>query len=75
MTSYNPVNFIMLHMLQNCFTLPVLPINAYFHSVFLDYRSFYQYAIIYVRKKKFSCCKENLVCFVMLLYGTFNDNE
>ena len=27
-------------MLQKCFTLPILPLNAYFHSVCLDSRFF-----------------------------------
>ena len=38
-------------MLQNCFTLHMLPINAYFYSVCLDSMSFDQYAVTYVWKK------------------------
>ena len=36
---------VLCKMLQNCLTLPMLPITANFHSVCRDSRSFYQYAI------------------------------
>ena len=57
---------------KNCFTLPILPINAYFHSVRLVFMSL---AIIFVLKRKSSYCLDNLICLEMLSYSTFSDKN
>ena len=62
-------------MLKNCFTLPMLPINAYFHSVYLDSMYFYQYAVIYVSKKEIQLLLEESYMLEMLSYGTFSNKE
>ena len=40
-TGYNSVYFILEHMLQNCFMLPMLPVNAYFSFRLLGVQVFF----------------------------------